>query len=235
MNQGPALSILGEAAEKLLLDLPWGSRSKRDWELGMLEAALQAGRLPGVPDALAAKLRVSQRKARALLDELELRQPVRDPAVLDRALRDEVLFPYLRARRLSLSKQSDRIEFHIDRLVLRERFRQIVREQYGLVERGLDGTLLSVEPEVFITVVLELTGVKPDSLPVKTSSAPSDRQVSVFRLFAEEFAKSAGKTAGSRAVEWAERLMTAGLSDALVWMGTWRASSDDHQHPLSPG
>lgn len=232
MNQGPALSILGEAAEKLLLDLPWGSRSKRDWELGMLESALQAGR---TPDALAVKLRISQRKARSLLNELELRQPVRDPAALDRALRDEVLLPYLRYRRLTPSKQTGRIEFHIDRLLLREGFRQVVRKQCGLVELGLDGTLLSVEPEVFITAVLELTGVKPDSLPVKTSSAPSDRQVSVFRLFAEEFAKSAGKTAGSRVVEWAERLMTAGLSDALGWMGTWRASSDDHQHQLSPG
>jgi hypothetical protein len=133
------------------------------------------------------------------------------------------LLPDRRARRLSLSKQRDRIEFHIDRLVLRERFRQIVREQYGLVERGLDGTLLSVEPEVFITAVLELTGVQPAALPVKAGAALTGRQVSIFRLFAEEFAKSAGKSAGSRAVEWAERLMTAGLSDALALWQSWKA------------
>ena len=211
-----------DRVEHLLLELPWGSRSKRDWELGLLEIALATELLPRQTDALAVKLRVSQRKARTLLDEVELRQGSRDPAGLDQALREEVLLPYLRARRLATSRHSGRFELHIERLLLRERFRQLVREQYGLIERGLDGTVLSVDPEVFIAVVLQLTGVDPARLPITSPSPQLERPTSPIRMFAQEFAKSAGTKAGEKAVEWTERLLTGGLSDALDLLKSWK-------------
>ena len=158
-----------------------------------------------------------------MLDEVELRQGGREPADLDQALREEVLLPYLRARRLNAFRHSGRFELHIERLLLRERFRQLVREQYGLIERGLDGTVLSVEPEVFIAVVLQLTGVDPALLPSTPAPPQMAIPISPFRMFAEEFARNAGTKAGEKAVEWTERLLTGGLSDALDWLRSWKS------------
>ena len=157
-----------------------------------------------------------------MIDELDLRFGDREPAVLDAALREEVLLPYFRARRLIVSKHSGRIEFQIDRLLLRERFRQLVREQFGLAERGLDSSLLIVKPEVFIVVVLRLTNADAASLPLENAAPEVRPAVSPFRLFAEQFAKSAGAKAGERAVEWTERLLTAGLADALDLLRAWQ-------------
>lgn len=222
MEADKARTLFVAGIEKLLLDLPWGSRSKRDWELGMLAVALESELLPRQIDALAVKLRVSQRKARALVDEVELRHGGWEAADLDKALREEVLLPYLRAHRLKASAHSGRVELHIERLLLRERFRQLVREQYGLVERGLDGTVIFVDPEVFIAVVLQLTGVDPKLLPINSLTLQLEDARSPIRMFAEEFAKSAGSKAGEKAVKWTERLLTSGLSDALDWLRSWQ-------------
>lgn len=201
---------------QLLLDVPFGGRNKRDLELGLLHCVINAGLLAGQVDDLARQLRISQRKTRAALDEIELRHAT-EPEELDRALRDEVIKPALQARRLSAARDTGRVGLHIERLVLRERFRQHVRENYGLVERGLDGTLLSVQPEVFITVLLRLTDTDEQDLKEALSGLgiqPTEPKNSVMTLFAESFAQSAGQAAGTKSVEWAERLLTGGFSDA---------------------
>jgi hypothetical protein len=218
---------LGQQVQALLLDAALGTRSKRDWELAVVHAALNAGALAEKVATLSTQLRISQRKAQALLDEIELRTACRTPAELDEQLRAEVIEPYVKMRRLSIARDTGRIELHIDRLVLRERFRQLVREEFGSIERGLDGTLLSVQPEVFVLVVLTLAKVSESDLRAQLCPAAKSDGAgkSPGRLFAEEFAKSAGKSAGSKAVEWAERLLTGGWSDAMAIVNALKPSN----------
>jgi hypothetical protein len=65
----------GAACFRLLQSAPLGSLSKRELELGLLRAGIDAELLPEEPAALAASLGLSLTKANAYLTDLALRQP----------------------------------------------------------------------------------------------------------------------------------------------------------------
>lgn len=60
---------------KLLQSVPFGSLNKRELELGLLRAGIDAGLLPEEPAALAACLGLSLTKANTYLTDFALRQP----------------------------------------------------------------------------------------------------------------------------------------------------------------
>ena len=164
---------------------------------------------------IARLLRTSHRKVRNIRDELNYR---------DSTLGDA----WCKGRLVDILKTAERVSdgtlvsFQIDEGLVRDYTRKLVRENYGIIESGLNTSIIKISGKSFAALVLavmpedkqqELIGTIPEE--IREKSQDDQQSKTPIRLFMDSFAKAAGKDAGKKATSLAFSVLTGGLSDAI--------------------
>lgn len=163
------------------------------------------------PDAfsLAQQLRAKRGKIRSMLDELSFRE-----AGDDENTRNKIKEILINAEK---DIEKNKVKFQIDDAYLREYAKQLIRSDYGIVDTSFDRTVITVSGDKFLALALELAGdeerAKIEEEFKNTQEAPKNPQQPLTRILFEEFVKSAGKEAGSKAIKLGAAALTGGLSE----------------------
>ena len=162
---------------------------------------------------LARLLRVSPRRLRGYLDEINFRNQAIDNVELDRRLRERLS----RAERI---RDGLWVAFEIEDALLRSYAQQKVRDHFGIVESGISGSVIRISGEQFAKLCLSvLTDAESRSILATLApqggaqELPSANPHSLASKVWEAFAVSAGKQAGKKAVDLGFMVASAGLSE----------------------
>ena len=156
---------------------------------------------------LARLLRTSPRKIRNIRNELSYRAATHD----DDWCRSELAQELERAELLSDGKL---VSFQIDDGLVRDFAQKLVREQYGLVEYGLNSAIMKVSRQHFAELALLVMPQKGKQRllqRIHTHSIAQDK--SPVQLFLDAFAKSAGDKAGAQIARSLIAAATGGFSE----------------------
>ncbi len=172
----------------------WKNNSPEDYEIARL-------------------LRTSPRKIRNIRDEIGYRDNSRDDA-------------WCKERLVEILKTADcvsdetLVSFQIDDGLVRDYTQKLVRENCGIIEYGLNRSIIRISGEKFAALVLavmpedkqqELISKIPEKIREENQD---DRQSKTpIQLFVDSFAEKAGEQAGKKATNLALSVLTCGLSE----------------------
>ena len=162
---------------------------------------------------IARLLRTSPRKIRNIRDEISYRDNKRD----DEWCRNELIRILQHAERLTDRKF---VTFQIDDGLVRDFAQKHVRENWGIVEHGMNASVVKISGPAFVALVMavmtegERQGLI-EAIPVEASEEVQEEGPvkSPIRLCVESFAKKAGEEAGKQSIRLAFSLLTGGLSE----------------------
>ena len=161
---------------------------------------------------IARLLRTSPRKIRNIRDEIGYRDSERDEEWCQERL-IEILGT---AERLSDKKY---ISFQIDDGLIKDYTKKLVRENYGVVEQGLNASIVRISGESFVALVLAVMPEEKRELiiseiPQENLEERQDKHKSKtpIRLFVEGFATKSGEKAGEESAKLAFTLLTGGFN-----------------------
>ena len=161
---------------------------------------------------IARLLRTSPRKIRNIRDEISYRDSERD----EEWCRERLIGILGRAEHLSEGKY---ISFQIDDGLIRDYTQKLVRENYGVVERGLNASIVKISGQAFAALVLAVMPEEKreaiiNEIPEEKREERQDERKSktAIRLFVESFATKAGEKAGEESAKLAFTVLTGGLN-----------------------
>lgn len=162
---------------------------------------------------IARLLRTSPRKIRNIRDEIGYRDSDRDNA-------------WCKKRLVEILKTADcvsdetLVSFQIDDGLVRDYTQKLVRENYGIIERGFNTSIIRISRGQFAALVLavmpedkqqELISKIPEKI---REESQNDRQSkSPIQLFVDSFAIKAGEEAGKKTTKLAFSVLDGGLSE----------------------
>jgi len=197
----------------------YGSLPKRETELALLDLMIKFRpewrEAPPRAFELARLLRISQSRARSLLDEIAYR----DESKTDDWCREQLRAALLRAEKV---KSDQWVQLQLDDGLIREFAVAEVRKGYGVVDSSFNSAIIKLSGEKFVALVLELLPVAEAerviaALPDDVRQLQQNEQGSkgAIRLFVDAFAESAGQQAGKKAVNLGFTLLTGGADMAI--------------------
>lgn len=162
---------------------------------------------------IARLLRTSPRKIRNIRDEIGYRDSSRDD-------------DWCKERLVDILKDAKRVNdgtfvsFQIDDGLVRDYTQKLVRESYGLIEYGINRSIIKISGENFAALVLAVMPEDKQQELIKTipeqirEESQDDRQSkTLIQLFVDSFAKKAGEETGKKATTLAFSVLTGGLSE----------------------
>jgi len=179
---------------------------------------------------IARLLRTSPRKIRNVRDEIDYRDGSRDST-------------WCRERLIEVLKNAERVRsgrklsFQIDDGLVRDYAQKQVRENWGVVERGMNASIMQLSPAAFVALVVTVMPDDKEFLEaIKKQTLETDQNTekdkTLIRLFAENFAKKAGVQAGVKSVRLASLVLTGGaeaVSEAIEFVRNLLANSSTSQ------
>jgi len=157
-------------------------------------------------------LRISPRRLRGYLDDINFRNQSIDNDQLDQRLRALLS----RAERI---REGDWVAFEIDDALLRSYAQQRVRENFGIFETGITGSVVKISGEQFVRLCVSVLSEEESkailgALDREAPSGAHDRAEKKLRVRVwEAFALSASKQAGKKVVDLGFLLASGGLSE----------------------
>jgi len=207
---------------RVLVDRGFGTLPARETAISVLDLILRKhpewSKSHPTEYELARLFRASPRKIRGYLDEISYRDSSRSETELCKDLA-EVL---VSAERIS---EGSFVIFEIDDGLLRDYARKLVRENAGVFESGISGSVVKMSGQQFAVLSLSLL---PESARKKAvaelervaaqddkrkGAARQPKSKSILRIALENFASSAGKQAGRKLVDLGFAIATGGLSE----------------------
>lgn len=161
-------------------------------------------------------LRVSPRRLRGLLDDLNYMDPNRS----DDWCRKELL-RYLKEEP-EIVKNGSAVSLQIDDGLVRDYAITLVRQRYGIVNFGLNSAIIELSGAHFAALVVSL--IEDDDEARKLlDQVPEDKRVkqgndenkSLRRQFIEAFVKGAGGEAGKQSVQLGFAYLSGGVTAAI--------------------
>lgn len=173
-------------------------------------------------------LRVSPRRLRGLLDDLNYMDPNRG----DDWCRDELL-TYLKEEP-EIVKSGSAVSLQIDDGLVRDYAISLVRQRYGIVNFGLNSAVIELSGGQFAALVVSLIEDEGeaqkllDQVPKdKRLEAGEEQNKSLRRQFIEAFVKGAGDEAGKKSVQLGFAYLSGGITAAVdVVQGVFGPSGD---------
>jgi hypothetical protein len=191
----PAREVAISTLEMILRHHPeWSTAQPPDYELARL-------------------LRISPRRLRGYLDDINFRNQAIDSDELNQRLRALLS----RAERI---REGEWVAFAIEDALLRSYAQQRVRENFGIFETGITGSVIRISGEQFVKLSLSVLSEEEskailaalDREQVASSKQNGAEKKLRVRLW-EAFALSASKQAGKKVVELGFLLASGGLSE----------------------
>jgi len=162
---------------------------------------------------LARLLRISPRRLRGYLDDINFRNQSIDNNELYRRLKERLS----RAERI---RDGEWVVFEIEDALLRSYAQQKVRDNFGIVEAGISGSLIKISGEQFVRLCVSVLSDKESKeilAALDKDQGPSsneDGKEKKLRVRVwEAFALSASKQAGKKVVDLGFLLASGGLSE----------------------
>jgi hypothetical protein len=197
----------------------YGSLPKRETELALLDLMIKFRQewRDAPPNAfqLARGLRISQSRARSLLDEIAYR----DETKTDDWCREELRAALLKAEKV---KSDSWVQLQLDDGLVRDFAVAEVRKGYGIVDTSFNSAIIKLSGEKFAALVLEsMPAVEANRVIANISEEDREQQQNdqgtkgSIRLFVDAFAESAGQQAGKKAVNLGFALLTGGADLAI--------------------
>jgi hypothetical protein len=152
-------SAFGETFLSEYLSKGFGSMSKREIELLVLRSILESKSeeridriLLDVDEAeLSKELRIRTTRVHSMITDLRYRHRPTDDTLRNLLKASLVLGEY--------NQQSGMVRVQIDNELLRE-YAKMVAKQYGIIDRGLDRTIIEMKSETFVAVSLNIMSNK---------------------------------------------------------------------------
>ncbi len=162
---------------------------------------------------LARLLKISPRRLRGYIDDVNFRNQSIDNDELDKRLRERLS----RAERI---REGEWVVFEIEDALLRSYAQQKVRDNFGIVEAGISGSLIKISGEQFVRLCVSVLSDKESKeilAALDKDQGPSsneDGKEKKLRVRVwEAFALSASKQAGKKVVDLGFLLASGGLSE----------------------
>lgn len=159
---------------------------------------------------LAKQLKVKRGRVLSMLDELSYRQADENEALAKLVDILTSIDP--------VSAAGHQVKFQVEDGFVRECAKEIIRDDYGVVDTSFDSTIVTLSSDKFFFLASKLVDTKKQERLKKDlekyagSIGPSSEE-SIAKVFARNFVAGAGKEAGTRAVRLGFTLLTGGLSD----------------------
>lgn len=204
--------------EKLLagyINQGFGQMPARQMQLLLLELLTKEipdwKRNPPVWD-MSRKLRISPKRLRGLLDDI---------AYMDTEKTDDWCATELQkilSNDHELVADGKAIRVQIDDGLVRDYAISQVRERFGLVEFGMNSSIIELSGEKFAMLAISLLDENDaakliESIGQIDEGTPKDR--AAYKLFIDEFTKAAGKEAGTKLTRLALAAVTFGATEAI--------------------
>lgn len=188
------------ARQMQLLILELLTKKISDWE-----------RNPPVWD-MSRKLRISPKRLRGLLDDI---------AYMDTEKTDDWCAAELKK---ILTEDHEKvangkaIRVQVDDGLVRDYAISQVRKRFGLVEFGMNSSIIELSSEKFAMLAISLLEEEEaatliESIDQINKDTPKDR--AAYKLFIDEFAKASGKEAGTKLTKLALAVLTLGATEAI--------------------
>lgn len=161
---------------------------------------------------LARLLRTSPRKIRNIRDELAYRDESRTESELKQELKQLLK----KAEKLN---DGTFVAFQIDDGLLRDFAADLVRQNAGIIESGINGKVVKLSGKTFLALTISILGSDcADKIQeeLKDQIQITQSEHSFSRIFFESLVKSAGDEIGRKGVSIGFSLLSGGLSDAIV-------------------
>ncbi len=192
------------------------SLPKKEIDLLVLSLLLNLKRSWGEPRPaafeLAKQLGVKRGRILSMLDDLSYRQADEDKA-------EEKLIQALKHSEI-VGTSENQVKFQIEDGFVRECAKQIIRDDYGVVDTSFDRTVITLSPDKFLFLVSHLLDNEQQTKTVllnKLEEAKdkfgSPERESLVKEFTRNFVAGAGNEVGRKAVRLGFALLTGGASE----------------------
>ena len=188
-----------------------GGLAKRDTEVLVLHLLLADGRYDLPTDIYRAcrELKLTEARLRSLYEAVQLKHQQYTYEEVKERLVQIVASG-------SIETRGEKLVFIIRDPLLRQHFEEWVASQQGFTDSSFNKNLVVVSRETFTAVLDHLAVDDVDTitalLPPDLTETPDQDRSSLIQLFVDEFAKSAGKQAGSLSVQ----TLATGLRALLI-------------------
>lgn len=162
------------------------------------------------------KLRISPKRLRGLLDDI---------AYMDTEKTDEWCAAELKKILSDSEKTANEsaIRVQIDDGLVRDYAISLVRKRFGLVEFGINSSIIELSGEKFAMLALSLMDEKDAASviePVSQIDTITPKGNGAYKHFINEFAKAAGKEAGTKLTRLGFTILTAGSAEVVDFIKT---------------
>jgi hypothetical protein len=160
---------------------------------------------------LARVLRISPRRLQGILDDISYRDPDRTDQTLRRQLRHIL-------GNAEKHRSEDRISIQIEDGLLRAFTKQLIKDNYGMVDRGFSDSIIRISAEQFAFLcasILPQDEAEHVLLTIRGafSHGPLDAPESLAKQIVLEFSKKAAGKLGEKLVDLGFCFVTGGVSE----------------------
>lgn len=171
---------------------------------------------------LAKALRVKRGRMRSMLDELAYRRANEAEALTD--------LKTILSNAEVVGTADNQVKFQVEDGFVRECAKQIIRDDYGLVDASFDRSIVTLSADKFLFLVAEIVDDKKKNqltnrLAKSSSDLPNDDNL--IRVFVKNFVASAGKEAGQKAIKIGFALLDGGLTEITDTVKSFFSSDDE--------
>lgn len=167
---------------------------------------------------LAKALKAKRTRLRSMMDELSFRTQMDDETAKER-LRQIILDRV--GPKSDATFDGGTVRMQIEDGYLREFAKSLVYEDLGIVDTSFDRSIMTLSASKFLGLVGTLVNEETRShmeaaLEKHRDQLPDNEKQGIWRIFLENFVKSAGTELGKKAVELGAMALTGGLSEISI-------------------